>query len=108
MIRVLVVLIKSVLIITLALTVILFLFMQQKSFGKLPSGSRLERIKKSPNYKDGSFQNLVATEMLAAGAYYPRMMIDFFSTGVNREPSVTLPSIKADLKNLPGEPSIIW
>jgi L-ascorbate metabolism protein UlaG (beta-lactamase superfamily) len=108
MIRVLVVLIKSLLSIALALTVIVYLFMQQKSFGKLPSGSRLERIKKSPNYREGSFQNLVPTEMLAEGVSYPRMMIDFFSKGTNREPSVTLPSIKTNLKNLAGEPSIIW
>src|SRR5204862_3274446 len=108
MLKVLKFLAKSLLILVLALTVIVFLFMQQKSFGKLPSGSRLERVKKSPNYKDGSFQNLVPTEMLAEGASYPRMMIDFFSKGVNREPAVTLPSIKTDLKNLPGEPSIIW
>ncbi len=34
-----------------------FVFLQQSKFGKLPSGDRLERIKKSPNSKDGSFQN---------------------------------------------------
>jgi L-ascorbate metabolism protein UlaG (beta-lactamase superfamily) len=108
MIRVLKFLTKSLLVIALALTLIVYLFMQQKSFGKLPSGNRLERIRKSPNYRDESFQNIVPTEMLAEGVSYPRMMIDFFSKGVNREPTVTLPSIKADLKSLPDEPSIIW
>ena len=94
--------------IAIGLTIITFLFMQQKSFGKLPSGKRLERIKNSPNYRDGSFQNVIPTEMVAEGVSYPKMMIDFFSKGANREPAVTLPSIKTDLKTLPEEPSIIW
>ena len=34
-----------------------FLFMQQAKFGKNPSGTRLERIKQSPNFKNGKFQN---------------------------------------------------
>ena len=29
-------------------------FINQKSFGKLPSGARLELIKQSPNFKDGT------------------------------------------------------
>ena len=100
---------KTVLTIVLALTLIIFLFMQQKSFGKLPTGKRLERIKQSSNYKDGSFKNLLPTEMIAKGVSYPKLMIDFFfSKGVNREPSVTLPSIRTNLQSLPDQPSIIW
>ena len=34
-----------------------YLFMQGKQFGELPSGKRLERILKSPHYKNGKFQN---------------------------------------------------
>src|SRR5882757_4370487 len=92
--------IKSLLFLIIGLAVITWLFMQQKSFGKLPSGKRLERIRQSPNYKDGSFQNLIPTEMLADGVSYPKMMIDFFSKGVNREPSKTLPSVLTNLKAL--------
>ncbi len=83
--------------------------MQQKSFGKLPSGKRLERIKSSPNYKDGSFQNIDTTPMMAEGTSYPKMFYNFFfSPSVNREPSKTLPSILTNLKSLPDEPTIIW
>jgi hypothetical protein len=32
-----------------------YLFLEQKQFGQLPTGHRLERIKKSPNYRDGGF-----------------------------------------------------
>ena len=32
--------------------------MIQKVFGKNPGGERLERVKQSPNYKNGAFQNI--------------------------------------------------
>lgn len=83
--------------------------MQHSSFGKLPSGERLERMKKSPNYKEGSFQNLTATNMLAEGASYPKMLAGFFSKGINREPVDTLPSIKTDLTLLPtSKTTVVW
>ena len=53
--------------------------MQQKPFGKLPSGKRLERIKQSPNYRGGSFQNIEKTEMLAENVSYPKLMYIFSS-----------------------------
>ena len=34
------------------------LILNSPSFGALPEGERLERVKASPNYRDGSFQNL--------------------------------------------------
>ncbi|MFN8334434.1 MAG: MBL fold metallo-hydrolase [Cyclobacteriaceae bacterium] len=80
-----------------------------RSFGKLPSGDRLERIRKSPNYRNGSFQNLTPTQMLAEGASYPKMLVDFFSKGIDREPADVLPSVKTDLKSLPAdETTIVW
>ncbi len=47
-----------------------FLYMQQDMFGKKPTGSRLEKIKQSPNYQDGKFQNLNHTPVLAEGHNY--------------------------------------
>lgn len=80
-----------------------------KSFGKLPSGSRLERIHKSAHYREGSFQNLAPTPMLAEGVSYPKMIVQFFSKGVNRQPSRVLPAMKTDLDHLAKlEPVIIW
>jgi L-ascorbate metabolism protein UlaG (beta-lactamase superfamily) len=80
-----------------------------KSFGKTPTGSRLDRIKKSAHYREGSFQNLSHTPMLAEGVSYPKMIVDFFSKGINREPAYPLPSIKTDLNLLTGTtPAIIW
>lgn len=86
-----------------------FTFTCMKSFGKLPSGNRLERIKKSAHYREGSFQNLEETPMLAKGTSYPKMIIDFFSKGVNREPLQLLPAVKTDLNHLAAmEPVIVW
>lgn len=83
--------------------------MQHNTFGKLPSGERLKRIKESSNYKNGSFQNLSETKMLAEEASYPKMIVDFFSKGIDREPVDTLPSVKTDLKALPSDrTSLIW
>lgn len=80
-----------------------------KSFGKLPSGSRLERIHKSAHYREGSFQNLMPTRMLAEGVSYPKMIIDFFSKGNNREPINPLPAINTDLKSLKSnDPVLVW
>jgi L-ascorbate metabolism protein UlaG (beta-lactamase superfamily) len=37
------------------------------SFGARPSGERLARIERSPNYRDGKFQNLVGTRDITTG-----------------------------------------
>ncbi len=95
------------LIITLSLATALF--MQQKSFGKLPSGQALDRIKKSKQYKDGSFENIEKTKLLAEGASYFGMASKYFAKAVGREPVRDLPSVKTDLKSLaPENPSIVW
>ncbi|MCR4575147.1 MAG: hypothetical protein K5787_15415, partial [Lentisphaeria bacterium] len=36
------------------------------SFGRLPSGKRLERIRQSPNYVDGEFRYPVKTEVMTS------------------------------------------
>lgn len=37
------------------------LFMNRPEFGRAPRGERLERIWRSPNYRDGAFRNRHAT-----------------------------------------------
>src|SRR4051812_40983476 len=105
--------IKKILIGLVALVVILSIvtavFMQQNSFGKLPSGERLERVKKSKQYKNGAFENSHVTKMIADDASYFGMATKFFSKGIDREPVKDLPSVKTNLKNLPAEkPTLVW
>lgn len=82
--------------------------MQQKSFGKLPSNESLERIKKSPQFKEGIFQNIEETQLMAEGTSYVGMMVKFFGKGVDREPTTSLPSVTTDLKNISEKPNLVW
>jgi L-ascorbate metabolism protein UlaG (beta-lactamase superfamily) len=99
---------KILLGLVLILSIAIALFMQQKSFGKLPSGERLERIKTSRQYKKDIFHNIEETSLLARGASYFGMVTKYFAKGVNREPDHALPSVKTDLKSLAAKPQIVW
>ena len=39
------------------LAVSVIVFINQASFGRTPRGERLERVMKSPNYRNGEFKN---------------------------------------------------
>jgi L-ascorbate metabolism protein UlaG (beta-lactamase superfamily) len=80
------------------------------SFGQLPSGKRLSRIRSSPNYREGAFQNVYDTPMLGPDASYPKMLAKFFFGSTNgQEPSQQLPSVKPDFRALSREEtSITW
>jgi L-ascorbate metabolism protein UlaG (beta-lactamase superfamily) len=92
------------------LVAVTFFFMQQKPFGKLPSGIRLGKIKSSPHYKKEGFENLISTPMLAENTSYWSMMFKFFGSVKGRTPAAALPFIKTDLQRLPvsGKPRITW
>ncbi|TDQ11177.1 MBL fold metallo-hydrolase [Pedobacter metabolipauper] len=92
------------------LALVVFLFLQQASFGKAPSGLRLERIKKSPQYIDGAFQNQSETPTFTGGGTFFGVMADFlFATHERKTPDYTLPSVKRDLKLQPAlKPEITW
>lgn len=85
-------------------------FMQQKKFGKAPSGARLERIKNSPNYKNGQFQNLAHTPSMAEDAnFFSVMYRFFFDKNPNKIPAKAFEFKPTDLKNLPlSENVYVW
>ncbi len=99
-----------VLTILILLVIAVYLFMRQSSFGKLPSGVRLEKIKRSPHYKEKSFQNLSLTPNLAEGVSYTKVMREFFFNKNKRQkPAQTLPGKKTDLLSLPADKNIlVW
>ena len=84
--------------------------MQQLKFGSTPTGARLEKIKQSPNYKNGSFQNQSPTPSLTEGASFFSVGKEFlFEKKEHKKPSTTLPSVKTDLFSLPPEEDVlIW
>ena len=55
---------------------------------------------KSPNYKDGAFQNLSITSVMSEDGSYWTLLKDYFNKPSNVEPPKEIPTIKTDLKNL--------
>ena len=100
----------SLLILIGVLTLIVILFLQQASFGASPSGARLEKIKRSPQYVDGAFANQSETPTFTGGGTFFKVMVNFlFTTYERKTPDYALPSINRDLKNVPSEkPELTW
>ena len=85
-------------------------FLHQPSFGQLPSGERLERIKKSPHYKNGAFQNLHDTPLMTGNDNRWEAMWNFvFGSRDNLYPDQPIPVVKTDLKHLPADKNLmVW
>lgn len=100
----------TVLILILSFALAVYVFMQQPKFGHAPSGERLERIKKSPHYKDRSFKNLSHTPDLTEGVSYYAVTKEFFFNEKKRvKPTDTIPHTKTNLLNLdPKEDVLVW
>jgi L-ascorbate metabolism protein UlaG (beta-lactamase superfamily) len=81
-----------------------------KRFGRMPKGERLARIKQSPNFRDGAFQNQSVTPQLTDGATYGKVMKEFlFGRPKRATPSSDIPSMKTDLLSLNRDENIlVW
>lgn len=99
-----------ILIFIIAAAMSLSAFLRMAVFGRMPSGARLKRIKKSPNYRDGAFQNQSFTPDLTEGATYFSVMREFaLGDKKGQQPEVNIPAHKTDLKNLnPNENALVW
>ncbi len=83
--------------------------MSLKITGRLPSGKHKERIQQSPNYKNGSFQNLSPTSMKPEGVSYWKLTREFFKKHPETAPPGKLPFVKTDLAKLASnKPLIAW
>ncbi len=83
--------------------------MLTKTFGQNPTGKRLEAVLKSPNYREGSFQNQSPTEVMLKNASTAKMLGDFFRKPKDTTPLHVLPSVKTNLHNLQDDaPVIVW
>jgi L-ascorbate metabolism protein UlaG (beta-lactamase superfamily) len=98
----------SILIIASVLTLGTIAVLQMKPFGKLPSGKRLERVMRSPQYHDGKFRNASPTPMMTGDNAMWETMTEFLSSK-NTEPPKPIPSVKTNLKALPDSvPTLVW
>ncbi len=78
-------------------------------FGKAPTGERQQRIERSPNYRDGSFQNLVLTEMSLKDVSIFKVLLEMMRKPANTKPSRPIPSVHTDVRALPEDQiSIVW
>jgi L-ascorbate metabolism protein UlaG (beta-lactamase superfamily) len=65
----------------------------QKTFGQLPKGERIEKIRQSPYYKEGSFKNLTEPKMEVNA----KVLWQLVNRPKTVRPSSSLPSIRTDL-----------
>ena len=82
----------------------------QAKFGKLPAGERLDRVRSSPNYRDGEFRNTAPTIMLAEGQSAAKILWKSVWAGKTRTwPSKPLPASKLDLADMDAmQDVVIW
>lgn len=98
------------LIIIAAFIVVVYFFMLQPKFGSKPYGERLQRIKTSPQYINGTFQNQSNTPQLTEGASFGSVLKEFlFEKKLRKKPSQPLPSVKTNLRQLRKEEDVlVW
>ena len=94
----------------LAVTVLLVL--QHPDFGRTPTGQRLERVKQSPNYRDGEFRNLVPTAVMT-GEEKKNVLAAWweflFKERPNLVPEDPVEVVKTDLASLSKDDDcIVW
>lgn len=97
----------------LAIAVIVPVVFCQPCFGRNPKGQRLERVKQSPFYKDGEFQNEEPTVLMTGKHSYLTSMWDML-TGRKKSKHLIpkegeVPVVKNDLKHLPKDKDLyVW
>jgi len=90
--------------------VFVILFLQHPKFGKRPYGAELARMKASPNYRHGQFQNRSHTPALTEGVSYYSVFKEFFFRDKKKaKPHAVVPTKKTDLLNLdPSRDVFVW
>jgi L-ascorbate metabolism protein UlaG (beta-lactamase superfamily) len=80
-----------------------------KVFGKAAAGERLERMRRSPNYKGDRFENLVQTDVTVKGASFWKMLSEYRNRPADTAPAGKLPSVITDLRALPDQGVwVVW
>jgi L-ascorbate metabolism protein UlaG (beta-lactamase superfamily) len=76
------------------------------AFGAEPSGARLERIRRSPNFSQGSFQNPVPTRTVVPGAALPILRANFLAPDRRlRAPAGKIPVCRLTAADLAEPPA---
>lgn len=85
-------------------------FLNQASFGKLPSGKRQEQIMLSPHFVSGQFENLEETPVQVNDkGFIADIRDDLFNWKEGLRPEGEIPWVKMDLKNMDrSRDLIVW
>lgn len=96
--------------IIVSITIAGIAFLHQPSFGRLPKGERLERIKRSPNYREGEFRNIDTTILMTSHKSRLSGIWSFLFRKVEGlRPDEPIPAIKTDLRKIPiEENALVW
>ncbi|MFH7017495.1 MBL fold metallo-hydrolase [Flavobacterium sp. FlaQc-47] len=96
-------------ILLLIIALLIYVFTHPR-YGKRPSGERLALLQKSPQYKNGRFENEHFTPELAEGYSYFNVISEFFFKKVDRKiPTDIIPSIKTNLHELTLDQDVlVW
>lgn len=100
----------SILILLVLVAAVTVVILNQAKFGKTASGARLERIHRSSNFKDGSFQNEHKTPVMAEDVNIFSVLVEgLFNRSKRNTPKDILPSKKVNLLTLdPGKDVLVW
>lgn len=87
-----------------------YIFLNTPAFGRLPQGERLERINRSPHYRNGQFHNLQSAPLITSKRSKLSNIWRFLTDKpANLIPSQPISAVKSDLKALPCDSDlIVW
>jgi L-ascorbate metabolism protein UlaG (beta-lactamase superfamily) len=96
--------------ILLTIVAAILFFLNSSSFGSRPSENDLIKMRVSPHYRDGAFQNISHTPSLTEGASFFGVFKEFFiDQNKQKIPPAPLPSVKTDLLHLdPSKNILVW
>jgi len=100
----------SVFVVACGLVLAACVLVNHPKFGTAPEGARLEALRKSPNYVDGEFRNLIDTPKFTQDAGTFSILLNHMLHPPERlTPEQPIPSVKTDLKALdPSTDMVIW
>lgn len=103
-------LIVTLAIISLMVTAVTFLYLQQAKMGAIPDGARQAAIELSAHYQNGEFHNLEATPILVGDQSTASIIISgWLNQADNIKPTSPLPSVKTDIRTLDIQSDqVIW
>ncbi len=87
------------------------LFLLTPRFGRLPRGERLERVRRSPNFRDGEFRNAEPTALMTSEKSRWNAMLDFVfkKPPEGLRPARPVPAVRTDLRSLdPARDLVVW